>query len=299
LTGAKKSLGQHFLTDERVVDRIIKSVSPQPNDVIVEIGPGRGALTRPLGVNCRFVLAVEADGELAERLAAEIASERIRIVHGDALKVDWKTLIESACDDLQRLDPKVGGHIRVRVVANLPYYISTPILQRLISLRNLIYDMTLMLQNEVIDRMASEPGGREYGYLSVLCQVYCEVEKLFKVSPAAFAPAPEVWSAVVRLQVRQQALVALDDEARFLLLVRSAFAQRRKTILNNLKAAVPALSARADSGSPMTDVEAKASAMRIDPVAALTLAGIDPRRRAETLSIKDFDALYRSLYKEG
>ena len=287
MTRAKKSLGQNFLTDERVVDRIIQSVSPQPRDLIVEIGPGRGALTRPLATECRFLLAVETDGELAETLEREIGSDRIRIAHGDALKIEWEEVIENAVQDFEKLDPEFAGQIRVRFVANLPYYISTPILQRLMELRTRICDMTLMLQEEVVDRISSGPGNRDYGYLSVLCQMYCDVEKLFKVPPSAFKPAPEVWSAIVRLQVRPAPLVVLDDDERFLLLVRCSFAQRRKTILNNLKAAGAVLS---------TKLRSCDSVFQIEPEAALNKAGIDSRRRAETLSIMDFAALYRATY---
>ncbi|HYL99813.1 MAG TPA: 16S rRNA (adenine(1518)-N(6)/adenine(1519)-N(6))-dimethyltransferase RsmA [Blastocatellia bacterium] len=279
MTRAKKSLGQHFLVDKRVIERIVQSVSPQPGDLIVEIGPGRGALTRPLANASRFLLAVETDRELAELLTADLAGPRVRIVHADAMKVDWRQLIDSAVEEFQRLDPEVTGQVRVRIAANLPYYISTPILQRLIFLKSLIYDMTLMLQDEVVDRIASSPGGRDYGYLSVLCQFYCEVEKLFEVPASAFKPAPEVRSAVVHLQVRKVPPAHVVDEARFISVVQASFAQRRKTILNNLKAARSML-------RPSVEL-----------LKALEEAGIAPTRRAETLSIEEFACLSEHLFR--
>jgi 16S rRNA (adenine1518-N6/adenine1519-N6)-dimethyltransferase len=274
---AKKSLGQNFLVDSQISRRIIDSVSPQKSDLIVEIGPGAGALTRLLVRESGFVLAAEIDSRLVGELRRTMPLRNLSIVEADALKANWAELIKGASQSWRDITLS-DCEPRVRVVANLPYYISTPIIERLLGLRRMIFDMTLMLQNEVAERIASDPGGREYGYLSVLTQYYCSATKLFEVPPSAFDPVPKVQSAVIRLTVHGKPAIALDDEAKFFWLVRIAFAQRRKTILNNLKAARGA-----------------AGFAREIP-AALDASGIDPRRRAETLSLGEFGALYDALY---
>jgi 16S rRNA (adenine1518-N6/adenine1519-N6)-dimethyltransferase len=278
LIKAKKSLGQNFLTDARVSRRIVDAVSPQSSDVILEIGPGTGALTRLLVERGGEVIAVEIDPRLAGELRRSITSDKLSVIEADALTVDWSHVASSGIESLKARDDGDSERPRVRVVANLPYYISTPILERLIRLRGRIFDLTLMLQNEVVERVTSGPGGREYGYLSVQVQYHCVAVKLFEVPPSAFRPAPKVQSAIVRLVMRDTPAVNVADEAVFLSVVRAAFAQRRKTILNNLKAA------------PDTASFAR------PPDAALDLAGIDSRRRAETLSLDEFAALYHSLY---
>ena len=276
---AKKSLGQNFLVDSRVAARIIDAVSPLPTDIVIEVGPGRGELTRGLVARCGYVVAVEIDRRLIDDLRNSLAREKVTIVEADALKVKWSELAQVAEDARTWVLP-AGAKRRVRVVANLPYYISTPIIERLVRARAIIYDMTLMLQNEVADRITSDPGCKDYGSLSVLVQCYCVATKLFEVPPAAFKPAPKVRSAVVRLAVRERAAVDVDDEDRFFELVRAAFAQRRKTIANNLRAFGGAV------GLP-TSIDV-----------ALERALIDARRRAETLSIEEFKALYRAMYFE-
>jgi len=275
---AKKSLGQHFLSDPRVIGRIIDEVAPQHSDAIIEIGPGTGALTGRLAARAGFVTAIEADSSLIPELRRNIASDSLLIIEGDVLSVDWKALLNST---LKGWAERTGGSManaRVRVVGNLPYYISTPILQALIAHRSALFDITVMLQDEVVDRIASPPGSREYGYLSVLVQFYCEVEKLFEVGSSAFRPPPDVRSAVVRLLIRAEPAVKVQDEANYFAVVRAAFAQRRKTILNNLKAASHYLDSARSPGE------------------ALVQAGIDPRRRAETLSLDDFARLCGRLY---
>src|SRR5262249_54338074 len=162
-----------------------------------------------------------------------------------------------------------------RVVANLPYYISTPILRRLIEHRRCLREMTLMLQREIVERITANPGGKEYGFLSVLAQFYCEVEKLFDVPPGAFRPAPKVYSSVLRLRVRERARAPVKDEAFLVELTKVLFAQRRKTILNNLRAGRGRLGAPDES--------------RIMDL--LSCAGLDPKRRAETLSIEEIARL--------
>jgi 16S rRNA (adenine1518-N6/adenine1519-N6)-dimethyltransferase len=253
---AKKSLGQNFLAGAHYPERIVAAVSPRPGETVVEIGPGQGALTALLVAAGARVVAVELDRELIAPLAARFsAAANFQLVEADALTVDFCRLVAPARS--------------ARVVANLPYYISTPILQRLLKHRACLAEMTLMLQREVVERITARPGGKEYGYLSALVQFYCEAGKLFDVPPGAFRPVPKVWSSVVRLKVRERPAVEVGDEAYFVELLSALFAQRRKTILNNLRAA------RARLG---LDSEAQI-------VGALAAAGLDSRRRAETLTL--------------
>lgn len=273
----KKSLGQNFLVDSRVVARIVDSVSPGPDDIVIEIGPGEGALTAPLVERAGYVAVVEIDPRLADHLRSRIQNENFRLIQSDALAIDWADLF----DDVRRrfFDLRLRDGT-IRIVANLPYYISTPIIERLMRSGRSVLDMTLMLQREVVERIASGPGSKEYGYMSVLVQYHCRVAKLFDVPPSAFKPAPKVWSSVVRLATRERPAVEVDDEDRFFALVRTAFAQRRKTLGNNLKAIMhsPEMRERDDT--------------------IFERAGIDPMRRAETLSLEEFGSLYRALYNE-
>jgi len=272
LIKAKKSLGQNFLTDHRVARQIIDSVSPGAEDVIIEIGPGTGALTAMLARRSGHVVAIEIDASLVEELRRTVSARNLSIVNADVLKLDWEQTIEDARSGIVDV-----ASTRVRVVANLPYYISTPIIERLLSPGRGLFDMTLMLQREVAERIVSEPGNKAYGYLSVMVQYYSLASKLFDVPPSAFAPSPKIWSAVIRLVVRERPVVEVADEAMFFALVRAAFAQRRKTIRNNLKAAATRLEFR----SPVES--------------ALEAASIDPRRRAETLSLVEFAELCKQL----
>jgi 16S rRNA (adenine1518-N6/adenine1519-N6)-dimethyltransferase len=276
---ARKSLGQNFLTDQRVARQIIETVSPRQADIVIEIGPGKGALTRMLVKASAFVEAIEIDTVLADELRRSLKAENLSIVTADALRLDWAKLITKAESRIPAAASGDCRHTRVRIVANLPYYISTPILEMLLSLGRSIYDMTLMLQKEVADRITTGPGSREYGSLSVLVQYYCAASKVFEVPPSAFTPAPKVRSAVIRLTVREKPAVDVADEASFFALVRASFAQRRKTILNNLKAAERELK----FGEGLNT--------------ALEAACVAPQRRAETLSIEDFAALHRALFK--
>jgi 16S rRNA (adenine1518-N6/adenine1519-N6)-dimethyltransferase len=276
----KKSLGQNFLVDGRIIERIIDAVSPLPDDIVIEIGPGEGALTRSLVERAGFVFAVEIDARLADYLRGKFQSENFSLVEADALTVDWGGLAARAADSFCRLRGKNAAGSRVRVVANLPYYIATPIVERLVTSGHAIYDLTLMLQKEVVERITSGPGSKDYGYLSVLVQYYSEARKLFDVPPSAFKPAPKVWSSVVRLTIRERPPIEVDDAGRFFAMVRAAFAQRRKTLANNLKAAIRVLG-----------IEGEVEAV-------FERAGIEARRRAETLSVDEFGILYRALYKD-
>ena len=274
----KKSLGQNFLADSDIARRIVDSVAPSSGDLVVEIGPGTGALTRRLVAASGYVVAVEVDSRLVAELHRVLKAGNLSVVEADALRLHWEGLLESATESWRKVTGQ-GGQPRIRVVANLPYYISTPIIERLIGLRTRLSDMTLMLQKEVVERIVSPPGSRDYGYLSVLVQFHCVATMLFEVPPEAFQPAPKVESAVLRLSIREHPAVEVADAERFFALVRAAFAQRRKTIANNLKAARLALG--------LED--------RIDT--ALERASIQPMRRAETLSIEEFARLDHALFE--
>jgi 16S rRNA (adenine1518-N6/adenine1519-N6)-dimethyltransferase len=263
---AKRSLGQNFLVGSHYPRRIIDSVAPQEGETIVEIGPGQGALTGLLLERGARVIAVELDPDLIPGLSRMFSSlENFRLIQADALKVDYCELI--------------APDAAARVVANLPYYISTPILQRLIEHRRCLSEMTLMLQREVVERITAPPGGKEYGVLSVLAQFYCEVEKLFDVPPGAFRPAPQVYSSVLRLRARARAAAPVNDEALMVELTKTLFAQRRKTILNNLRAGRDRLG--------LTD-ESEIGGL-------LSSCGLESKRRAETLSIEEIARLANAI----
>src|SRR5215471_18106844 len=209
---AKRSLGQNFLIGSHYPQRIVDSVSPQAGETIIEIGPGQGALTGLLVESGARVIAIELDAALIPHLTQRFSGrENFQLVEADALRVDYCELIAPA--------------VRARVVANLPYYISTPILQALIAYRRCLSEMTLMLQREVVERIAAVPGGKEYGFLSVLAQFYCEVEKFFDVPPGAFRPAPKVYSTALRLRPRARPAAPVDDEALMIELTKTLFAQ--------------------------------------------------------------------------
>jgi 16S rRNA (adenine1518-N6/adenine1519-N6)-dimethyltransferase len=280
LIKAKKSLGQNFLNDEHIIERIIQSVYAKNTDIIFEIGPGTGALTRLLVKQSGLVVAVELDARLIEKLQKEITKDNFTLVEADALTVDWNALLDPAIERWRILHAGITDEPRLRIVANLPYYISTSIMERLLTINHRLSDMTLMLQEEVVDRIASQPGSKDYGYLSVLVQYFCEADKLFSVPPTAFSPVPKVHSAIIKLTFRKQPVINIKDQEKFFALIRAAFAQRRKTILNNLKAA--------------------AAISHFDelPDKALQNCGLDAMRRAETFSLKDFAALYHSLFYE-
>lgn len=216
----KKSLGQHFLTDRSYIDKIVMAVNPQPGDRLVEIGPGQGAITFPLLRKHGELTAIEFDRDLITPLME--ASEgvgRLTIIHKNVLDVDFGKLADDG---------------KIRLVGNLPYNLSSPILFHAIEHAASIHDMVFMLQKEVVDRMAAEPGSKVYGRLSVMLQAYCRVDSLFVVPPGAFRPPPKVDSAVARLVPRDASAIGIADHRRFEEVVRAAFGQRRKTLRNAL-----------------------------------------------------------------
>jgi 16S rRNA (adenine1518-N6/adenine1519-N6)-dimethyltransferase len=245
---ARKRFGQNFLHDRQVIERIIAAINPQTNDTVIEIGPGLAALTRPLLEKLPHLHAIELDRDLAARLRAEFPPDRLTVHEGDALKFDFA---------------RFGSDLRV--VGNLPYNISSPLLFHLASFAGQIRDLHFMLQKEVVWRMAAGPDSADYGRLSVMLQAQFRVEKLFIVPPGAFTPAPKVDSAIVRLTPLPADQVAWRDPERFGRVVAQAFAMRRKTLRNNLKGLIA--------------------------IEAMEAIGIDPGCRAETLSVADFARL--------
>lgn len=268
MAGAKRRLGQNFLVDHNVVERIIDAVRPQADETIVEIGSGRGVLTSRLVEKAGRVVAIEFDRDLVPQLRAQFANaSNLTLLEADALTADFCAIIQPAES--------------ARVVANLPYNIATAILQRLIEQRNCISDMTLMLQREVVERITAEAGSSERGYLSVLVEAYCEAEQLFDVPPPAFRPVPKVWSAVLRLRVLPGIPADVKDEHLLWQIVSAGFAQRRKTILNNLR----------DAPEPIQELLKRRGGASI----VLCEAGIPPLRRAETLLLEEWADLVRAL----
>jgi 16S rRNA (adenine1518-N6/adenine1519-N6)-dimethyltransferase len=262
---AKKSFGQNFLVDGSYIEKIIAELNPLPDETIIEIGPGRGALTRRLLDKAGKVIAIELDKDLIPVLQSEFGGQdNFQLIEADALAVDFSEITHAK---------------RIKLVANLPYYISTAILQKLIKQRECFSELVLMLQREVVERITAEPGNSERGYLSVLVEAYTTAEKLFDVPPTAFRPVPKVWSSVVRLEIIQNEDKKLSEikETALLQVVSAGFAQKRKTIFNNLKNSPPALQQMfTDAGG-------------IERV--LAAAGVESKRRAETLTVDEWNQI--------
>ena len=243
---ARKRFGQHFLTDPGVVDAILRAVNATKDDVVVEIGPGQGAITTALAASAGHLHAVELDRDLVARLRRQYDDNPDVTIHqADALSFDFSTLGD-----------------QLRIVGNLPYNISTPLLFHLLNFRDRILDMHFMLQKEVVDRMAANPGGKSYGRLGIMLGCHLNIESLFDVDRSAFDPPPEVTSSVVRLDPLPPGAFNIEDEALLSKLVTNAFMKRRKTIRNSLRDHVD-----------VTDLEA---------------VGIDPGLRPEQISIAKF-----------
>ncbi|MDR3742095.1 MAG: 16S rRNA (adenine(1518)-N(6)/adenine(1519)-N(6))-dimethyltransferase RsmA [Terracidiphilus sp.] len=257
----KSKLGQNFLHDQAAIRRIVAALGDCSHSTVVEIGPGRGAVTRQLLPTAAHLLAVEVDPELVLRLRAEFPPDKVRIVHQDVLAFDFAA---AAAESSERL----------AVVGNLPYYITSPILLRLAANHAALDRAVLLMQREVADRIAAEPGSRDYGLLSVTVQMYGPVERLFTLPPEAFSPPPEVHSTVVRWRFAPRFTQLAVEETSFLDLVRKSFAQKRKTLANNLRAA---------------GLEPELVSTVMD------LAGIDAQARAEALSIEAFADLWKAL----
>ncbi len=247
---AKKHLGQNFLHERSVIDKIVQAVNPKPGDVLVEIGPGQGALTFPLLQKHGELTAIEFDRDLHAPLQAAAREHgTLHLIEGDVLAVDFSALAAQRAD----------AEGRIRLVGNLPYNLSSPILFHALDHAAAIRDMHFMLQKEVVERMAAGPGSKVYGRLSVMLQAYCAVTPLFTVPPGAFRPAPKVDSAVVRLLPKPADLIEVVDRRMFANVVRAAFGQRRKTLRNALngvadQAQMEAAGLRSDARAEQVEV---------------------------------------------
>ncbi len=253
----KRTLGQNFLKDDSVIQRIVDALNISPQDTVIEIGPGRGALTEKLIATGATVIAIEIDRELVPVLRTQFHfNTNFSVIEADILGFELESILTG-------LEPS-----RVKLVGNLPYYISTPIIQKLLEQRHLFSSVVLMLQREVVERITAPPGNSERGFITVMVELAFDSENLFDVPATSFFPQPKVWSAVMRMTPKT---ASGPETAVFRKLVSSGFAQKRKTIMNNLRFVSP------------------------DMLAMLDHAGIDPRRRAETLSLEEWKRLAEKI----
>ncbi|OLO27440.1 16S rRNA (adenine(1518)-N(6)/adenine(1519)-N(6))-dimethyltransferase [Alkalihalophilus pseudofirmus] len=263
----KKSLGQNFLIDLNILGRIVDAAGIDNTIGAIEIGPGIGALTEQLAKNADKVVAFEIDQRLLPVLADTLSPyENVKVIHSDVLKADVKQVIEEEFKEEQE----------IMVVANLPYYVTTPILMKLLEEHLPIKRIVVMIQKEVAERIAARPGSKEYGSLSIAAQYYAQAETVFTVPKTVFVPQPNVDSAVLRLTIRDNPPVDVLDEPFFFEIIRASFAQRRKTIFNNL-----------------THHFGKDHKEKME--FALKAADVDPKRRGETLSIEEYAKLSNEI----
>lgn len=266
----KKSLGQNFLIDTNILNRIVDHAGLTKESGAIEIGPGIGALTEQLAKNCQKVVAFEIDQRLIPILKDTLSPyPHIKVIHEDVLKADVMSVMESEFKEIED----------VMVVANLPYYVTTPIIMKLLEDQLPIRGIVCMLQKEVADRISAKPGTKEYGSLSIAVQYYTIAETVMIVPKTVFVPQPNVDSAVIRLTRRQTPIVELKDEQFFFQVTRASFAQRRKTLLNNLQSGLK-------NGKEKKELI----------VTILEEVQIEPSRRGETLSIEEFARLSDALY---
>lgn len=266
----KKSLGQNFLIDTNILRKIVEFAGLTEETGAIEIGPGIGALTEQLARSSKKVVAFEIDQRLLPILAETLSPyPNVKIIHQDVLKADVQEVLEEEFADTSDL----------MVVANLPYYVTTPIIMRLLEEQLPIRGIVVMLQKEVADRISAKPGTKDYGSLSIAIQYYTEAETVMVVPKTVFVPQPNVDSAVIRLTKRETPAVKVKDESFFFQVTKASFAQRRKTILNNLTSQLP------DGKNKKAEI-----------LDALQASGIDPARRGETLSLQEFARLSDELY---
>jgi 16S rRNA (adenine1518-N6/adenine1519-N6)-dimethyltransferase len=256
----KKRLGQNFLTDKNYLARIVDSAQITRDETIFEIGPGKGHLTRLLLERARNVIAVEIDDELISILQGELVDyENLCLINADAIKADWHEIM--AENQVQE---------KAKLVANIPYYITTPIIEKAISSRDLFSTCLMTVQQEVGKRICAPPGGKEYGSLSLMVQFHCETRRLFDIPSQAFAPRPDVVSTVIEMRFREHPAVQVEDEAVLFRVIRVSFQQRRKMIKNSLKS-----------------LDLPESAI----LGALHRADVPTDNRAERLSLEEFGRL--------
>ena len=260
-----KSLGQNFITDKNVIERIVEGAGPTEDDLVIEIGPGIGVLTAEAAQQAVKVVAIEIDSKLIPILDETLAEyDNVEVINQDILKTDLNGII-----DEQRAKGSFSGD--VKIIGNLPYYITTPIIMHILENSIRAESITVMMQKEVADRIKASPGNKTYGAISAAVQYYCEVEQVVSVPKEVFVPRPKVDSAVLKLTIRDKKPVDLIDEKAFFTCIKSGFGQRRKTLLNSLTGTY---------GLPKDEIR------RI-----LEEAGIDPVRRAETLDMNEFAAI--------
>ena len=260
-----KSLGQNFITDKNVIERIVEGAGPTEDDLVIEIGPGIGVLTAEAAQQAAKVVAIEIDSKLIPILDETLAEyDNVEVINQDILKTDLNGII-----DEQRAKGSFSGD--VKIIGNLPYYITTPIIMHILENSIRAESITVMMQKEVADRIKASPGNKTYGAISAAVQYYCEVEQVVSVPKEVFVPRPKVDSAVLKLTIRDKKPVDLIDEKAFFTCIKSCFGQRRKTLLNSLTGTY---------GLPKDEIR------RI-----LEEAGIDPVRRAETLDMNEFAAI--------
>ncbi|WP_050183699.1 16S rRNA (adenine(1518)-N(6)/adenine(1519)-N(6))-dimethyltransferase RsmA [Domibacillus robiginosus] len=269
----KKSLGQNFLIDPNILQRITETAELTKETGVIEIGPGIGALTEHLARSAGKVVAFEIDQRLLPILDETLAPyDNVTVINEDVLKADVKAVVER----------EFAGFDRLMVVANLPYYVTTPIIMKLLEDKIPVNGFVVMLQKEVGDRISARPSSKEYGSLSIAVQYYTKASIAFIVPKTVFMPPPNVDSAIIKLDVLSEPAVAVENEDFFFLVTRTSFAQRRKTILNNLV-------------NGLSDGKEKKEAI----IEALEEAGIEPSRRGETLSLDEFASLAKSLEGKG
>ncbi|NLD19509.1 MAG: 16S rRNA (adenine(1518)-N(6)/adenine(1519)-N(6))-dimethyltransferase RsmA [Clostridiales bacterium] len=267
-----KSLGQNFITDRNVIEKIVEGAQIGPEDMVIEIGPGIGVLTAEAAESAAKVVAVEIDKKLIPILGETLREyDNVQIINQDILKTDLNEIIRE-----RRKAQDFTGE--VKIIGNLPYYITTPIVMDILEKGVEAESITIMMQKEVADRISSPPGGRIYGAISVAVQYYCQVEKIINVSKEVFIPRPKVDSTVLRLLLRKEKPVELRDEKTFFACIKHGFGQRRKTLLNSLTGV---------NGLDKDGVKE-----------ALTDAGIDWMRRAETLNINEFADIANQVAKK-
>lgn len=268
----KKSLGQNFLIDTNILHNIVESAELNQDKAVMEIGPGIGALTEQLCRAAGRVTAVEIDQRLLPILADTLSPyPNVSVVHGDVLELDLHKVFRE----------QFAGYDKVSIVANLPYYVTTPILMKLLEERLPIENIVVMIQKEVAERIAAKPGSKDYGSLSVAAQFYAEASVEMIVPASVFVPKPNVDSAVIKLAIRQKPVVDVLDEAMFFRVVRASFAQRRKTLLNNLL-------------NNLFRKDQKEAVIQL-----LETIGIDPVRRGETLSLDEYAKLANEVVRTG
>jgi len=256
----RKGLGQHFLVDRNILDKVIRTAQVEKEDIVLEVGPGLGEMTLALARQAKKVIAVEIDSKLTVILKQKMKDfSNVEVVERDILKMDFSQFFRKE------------GH-PIKVVANLPYQISTPLLFRFIEFKETLSTLTLMLQKEVAERIVASPGRKEYGPLSIFIQMFSDISIRFFIKPSAFFPPPKVESAVVHMSFREKPVVNLEDEKWFKKVVKGCFGYRRKTLMNALK----------HSGLPF-------------PESKMEKIGIDPRRRPETLTIQELVYLAEAL----